>query len=351
MIDQDQSEQSSSRERIEARIAQRLRAIAPHVKRLWRARWKLLKVNGIVAIAYAIVLFFSPGKNYVSAITILPEYGNKQSMLGSLGDLAALAGLSIGDNAPTSIYQNLLRSEAVISPVIYEKYKTEAFSDSVDLREYFKLEMETAVRPEQRERLRFLRFYKVLTERLIETDIDRETKILTVNVTMPESQLSADVANKLAASLDEYIRTRRKSYASAQRRYIEQRISQVSDSLTLAEDQLKHFRQKNRVIEQSPDLLLNQTRLMRNVDIMQTVFAQLMGQLELVKIDEIRDTPVLNIKELARDPVVPLGPSRRSKLMVIVLLSVLLTGVYFIYEFDIKSYAKGLRNQLKALVK
>ena len=40
---------------------------------------------------------------------------------------------------------------------------------------------------------------------------------------MPEAQLSADVANKLAESLDLYIRTQRKSYATEQSFYLEKR--------------------------------------------------------------------------------------------------------------------------------
>ncbi len=57
------------------------------------------------------------------------------------------------------------------------------------------------------------------------------TKILNVTVTMPEAQLSADVANKLVESLDLYIRTQRKSYATEQSYYIEKRTEQIKDSL------------------------------------------------------------------------------------------------------------------------
>ena len=38
---------------------------------------------------------------------------------------------------------------------------------------------------------------------------------------------------------------------------------------------------------------------MRNVEIQQNVYIELTKQLELAKIDEIKDTPVLNIKENA----------------------------------------------------
>ena len=72
---------------------------------------------------------------------------------------------------------------------------------------------------------------KYLLKNRISTDVDRMTKILNVTVTMPEAQLSADVANKLAESLDLYIRTQRKSYATEQSFYLEKRTRQIKDSL------------------------------------------------------------------------------------------------------------------------
>ena len=89
---------------------------------------------------------------------------------------------------------------------------------------------------------------------------------------MPEGQLSADVANKLAQSLDLYVRTQRKSYATEQSFYLEKRTSQIKDSLVIAEDKLKNFREQNRITAQSPNLLLEQGRLMRNVEILANSF-------------------------------------------------------------------------------
>ena len=87
-----------------------------------------------------------------------------------------------------------------------------------------------------------------VTKSKIQSNVDRLTKILTITVTMPESQLSADVANKIAESLDLYVRTKRKTYASEQSFYLEKRTAQVKDSLSLAEEKLKSFREQNRVI-------------------------------------------------------------------------------------------------------
>ena len=169
------------------------------------------------------------------------------------------------------------------------------------------------------------------------------TKILNVTVTMPEAQLSADVANNLVKSLDRYIRTQRKSNATEQSFYLEKRTQQIKDSLNIAENMLKNFREDNRITSQSPNLLLEQSRLMRNVEILQTVYVELTKQLEIAKIDEIKDAPVLNVKEFAKSPVKKAGPRRTIWLIVIMFFSVLITSAYFLYKNECMKYFKMLR--------
>jgi len=140
-------------------------------------------------------------------------------------------------------------------------------------------------------------------------------------VEMPESKLAADLANAVVASLDKYVRTQRKSFATEQRKYLVSRVQQIKDTLTFCEDALKNFREKNRQVAQSPELLLEQNRLMRNVEIQQTIFIELTKQSELVKLAEVKDVPVVNVREYAKDPVVKTGPKRLFTLALILFLS------------------------------
>ena len=82
---------------------------------------------------------------------------------------------------------------------------------------------------------------------------------------------------------------------------------------------------------------------MRNVEILQTVFIELTKQLEIAKIDQIKDAPVLNVKEYAKNPVKKAGPKRASSLIIIMFFSVVLSGLYFIFKNDVKKYSRLLR--------
>ena len=316
--------------------------IKPYKERIWAVRKKFLIVNSIVLIITLAYLLFLTKPYFESTVTILPEYGSKSNMLSQLSGLAELAGVKVGEVAPTELYQNLISSESVLQNVIYAKYKTNEFPDSVNLIKYFRIS-ESDENPAIQKRKYFLKLYEILSKARISTDVERMTKILNVTVVMPEAQLSADVANKLVESLDLYIRTQRKSYATEQSFYIEKRTAQIKDSLNIAEEKLKTFREQNRITAQSPNLLLEQGRLVRNLEILQTVFIELTKQLEIAKIDQIKDAPVLNVKEYAKNPVKKAGPKRASFLITIMFFSVILSGLYFIFSDDVKKYFKLLR--------
>ncbi|MGB8318750.1 MAG: hypothetical protein WCE54_11535 [Ignavibacteriaceae bacterium] len=312
-------------------------AARPRYLKLKENKWKFFWINFSIAVLTLIILFFAVSLYYESTVTILPDYGNKNTSLGQISDLAAMAGVKVGEGAPTEIYQVLVTSESVLDPVIYKKYSTKEYKDSVNLIQYFDITPDNSLSPELQKRKMFIKAFDRLSKGHLATDLDRITKVLNIKVTMPESELSALVANNIVESLDHYIRTKRKSYASEQRFYIEKRLMQVKDSLTAAENKLKNFREENRLVA-SPALFLEQGRLLRNVDIQQAVFIELNKQLEIAKIDEIKETPVLNVKELAKDPIIKAGPKRGIIFIIIMFTSILLSSLYFMFRDELKKY-------------
>ncbi len=318
--------------------------LRPHAADLWLQRKKFVYFNVVVIVIAVIVLLFLVKSYYISTITILPDYGSKETTLSQLSSLASLAGVNVGQGTPTAVYQDLLTSEAVLTPVIYTKYKTEKFPDSVNLIQYFKVKPDNSLTADLQKRDMFLKEFEILTKTQITTDMDRTTNILTVSVKMPESKLSADVVNNVVGSLDNYIRTKRRSFALDQLDYIEKRMAQVQDSLTYAENRLKDFREQNRMVVQSPELMLEQSRLTRNVEILDAVFLELSKQNELAKIDEIKDTPIVNVRDYAKDPIVKAGPKRLVSLITIILLSVVFSGFYFMFRTNLNKYFGYLRN-------
>ena len=119
ITDQDSDLEPEDNRSFEEKFKDFIEKIKPYKERLWFVRKKFLIVNFIVLILALAYLLFLAKPYYESTVTILPEYGSKSSsMLSQLSGLASLAGVKVGDSAPTEIYQNLITSETVLQDVI-----------------------------------------------------------------------------------------------------------------------------------------------------------------------------------------------------------------------------------------
>ena len=321
------------------RLQNRLDFLMPYLLRVKekRKKWLIANTIGAVIIVLGILLFAKP--YYDVSVDILPDYGNKTVLSSGLGGLASLgsslSGISLKAD-PNEIYENIIPSESVLVPVIQNKYLTEKFKDSINLVDYFEIKSENNIPESLRERRRVLKLLDIFNKNLLKTNIFRSTSILTVTIRMPESKLASEVVNNIVASLDRYVRTQRKSYASNQREYLEKRIKEVLDSLTLSEERFRSFKEKNFSSGATPKIVLEGSRLSRDVDLLQSVYSDLIRQLELVKLEEIKDAPILNIQELAGDPVIKTGPSRTIMAIVFMFLYASMVTGYFLFFPDFK---------------
>ena len=105
-------------------------------------------------------------------------------------------------------------------------------------------------------------------------------------------------------------------------------MSEVKQDLTKAENRLKEFREKNRQVL-SPQLLLEQERLIRDVQINATIYIELRKQYELVKIEEVKNIPVINVMDVARAPAKKDKPKRAT----------IVLSVFFISFFSVFGYS------------
>lgn len=123
----------------------------------------------------------------------------------------------------------------------------------------------------------------------------------------------------------------------------------MKDSLKVAEDMLAEFRMRNKILDFSPQLQLVQTRFVRNVEIQQTISMELVRQVELAKIEEIRDTPILNIKEFAQNPVIPTSLGRRYQFVILVFFFLITSASYFAFEDGLLDLVRIAKEELKGM--
>jgi uncharacterized protein involved in exopolysaccharide biosynthesis len=146
--------------------------------------------------------------------------------------------------------------------------------------------------------------------------------------------LAADIATAVIEELDRHQQLFKSTRVSEKRQFIEGRIEEVQIDLEKAEDALKQFRYRNRQIQNSPSLLLEQERLAREVQVIIGVFQTLKEENELAKIQEVEETPVVHVLDLPEAPLDRSGPNKRKTVILAGFLGIGLgVGLVFVREY------------------
>lgn len=310
--------QESDKEEYSPRSISIIELISP----VWnRKKWIL--IVSLAAGALTLGVNFLLPVYYKSTARLLPETEkSKLSTLSQFSDVAQLAGVSIPGSEIARLYPHILTSETVLRVVIPRKYKTVKYEDPVDLMQFLELDEDT---PEENLELAVKKMRNLLT-----TTFDNRTSIVTITLEMREPQLAADVLNEMVAELDKFMRLKRISNASEQRKWVEIRVKEVEHDLHVAEDDLRLFREKNRRVIDSPQLLIEQERRVREVQVKSTVYIELTKQMELAKIEEIKNTAIVNVLDPAIPPVKKERPTRVLNSGLAFLVTFVLSSIYIV---------------------
>ena len=115
----------------------------------------------------------------------------------------------------------------------------------------------------------------------------------------------------------------------------------MNQQLSIEENILKTFREKNRNINSSPELLLEQTRLMRQVEVQSQTYITLLTQFELVTVEENEDSPIIEVFDPPFVPIKRLSPILLNFLVIYTIIGTFLgTLVVYLYNGRIIKVAK-----------
>jgi tyrosine-protein kinase Etk/Wzc len=313
------------------------RILAP----IWANRKRILLVSIAVAAVTLGVNFLLP-VYFKATATLLPETDkSKLSALGQFGDIAQLAGVSIPGSEIARLYPTIVTSDTVLRAVIERKYSTSRTSDSINLVQFFGLR-EGSPEKDMAETLKMLRG-------LLNTSFENKTGVVSLTLEMREPALAADVLNAIIGELDNFMRSKRTTSASEQVKWIDLRVKQVQQDLRGAEEMLKDFRERNRRVSDSPDLLLQQQRLLRNMEVSSAVFVELKKQYELAKLEEIKNITIVKVLDVARPPVKKDSPKRATNAAIFFFLALGALSAYYggepVYGKKLREFWRKVRSR------
>ena len=243
---------------------------------------------------------------YVSTSKITSSGSNGSGHFGASG-LAAQFGITLPSSQSEKnwVYPEIIKSSIIAKRVLARKFSTKKYGDNKILSQILAPGNSDA-RKEQSEYFALKSFSS-----MVNVSEELKTGIITLSVSTFEPFLSYQINNALLDEIDDHQRNYNSLMADKTRKFIEERIIETEKELNLAEEKLKNFRDRNRRIQNSPGLLLDEQRLSREVAVLTGVFTTLKQQLETTKIEQVRDSDYVIIIDPPNNPLFYDKPRKR----------------------------------------
>jgi len=356
-------------------------------KTLWEGRRTIIKITLIFMAIGLFVAIFSE-KEYTASTTMVPATQGK-SIGGSLGGLAAMAGINLGSMGSDSgisptLYPQILNSipfqkellqtpltiEGQSKPITYTDYYTNVYSPSLlgYLKKYtiglpgllikaIKSKpsnvtlsgVEGGVEKEAKEQLLTISddedsLIKKLNNQIV-LDINDKDGYISISATLPEAISAAQLAQHTQELLQQYIINFKVQKSLEQLKFIQERYSEKETEFKFIQKQLANFKDRN----QNINTTIGQSKLVQlqsDYDLAYGVYKELAKQLETQQIQVKQDTPVFTVLKPVSVPFEKAAPKRLSILVIWTFLGgVIGIGLVFGKEFlgSLKSNAKGVK--------
>ena len=304
---------------------------------LWNDRKRIIQITAVVTlIGVLYALLATP--LYKSTITMYPSGQESGGKVSQLQGMASTFGFDAGGGKPSFHIPDIVQSRRLKTELIYHEWNSEEFDKPVNLIHYWEIDNTTGIS------LNPINWIKALFAS--DTDSgDRTLKweasalgkldgrisvnggksgLITVEVLMEEPSIAADMANTMYPAIMDFTIETQSKQAKLNREFIEGRQVEVKEQLIEFEDVLKVFRERNRNIQQSPQLQLELGRLMREVEIKTQVYITLQQQYELARVEEVKETPSVVILDEGKVAVQKDKPKRK-----LIVIFAMLTGGMF----------------------
>lgn len=259
-------------------------------------------VLGIPLIATAVILVGTLlwPRSYLSTASFTPQ--STESKVSRLAGLASQFGvaLPLGDTGPSlAFYAELLKSRTVLDSVIDTEYSFEVDGRrfSGRLEDFLRVSGKT-------EPIRHEAALKKL-RRVVGVSTNPTANLVKVSMKSRWAPLSEAVLQRMLGIVNEFNLVRRQSQASAERKFVGERLEGAKAAVDSATARLQAFLQRNRDYRQSPMLTFEQDRLAREVTLRQQLYTSLAQAYDQARIDEVRDTPVITLVEHPNLPAKP----------------------------------------------
>ncbi|MDR2955361.1 MAG: chain-length determining protein [Prevotella sp.] len=335
-------------------------------KKLWDNKRFIIKVC-LIGMVIGLIVAFSIPKEYTTTVVLMPEAQSASG--GTMGSLAALAGINLGNSAGTDVlaspdlYPSVFQSTPFLRGLLDIKVKDVEREIDTTLYVYMNEHQDIAwwsyilVVPKvikgfllpkdeivgQESNNRFISEEEsILLENLIKritVSSDKKTYITSIGVTMQSPGISAFLADSLTSYFQSYIINYRTQKARNDLEYAEKLYNDSKNNYYKAQQQLAAFVDGNLNVV-SAKYRTTQERLQNEASLAYSVYNQTAQQLQLAKVKVQDNTPVFTVIQPAMQSIDPSKPNKKLILIGFIFLAFVIAGCWVLRD-DLKRMVIG----------
>lgn len=328
--------------------------------KLWQQRKKIIKWCVVGAILGIIVAFSIP-KEYETSVKLAPEIASGSKMSGSLGAIAAMAGLrgasqSGGDAVNPQLYPDVVSSVPFLVGLFDIPIEDIDGTNKTTVRKYMEDDIKSpwwsavlgapfkllgALKGEedikngdgkvntfhltQKENL----VVQALEQRITAT-VDTKTAVITISVKMQDPMVSAVLADSVVHKLQEYITDYRTNKARKDLEYAELLDREAKENYYKAQQKYADYQDRNQgLILHSAQTTLE--RLANEATLAFNLYNQTSQQVQLAKAKVQENTPVYATVTPATVPMRATSPRKAMILIGFMFLSFVACSAWILY--------------------
>ena len=335
--------------------------------KLWANRRFIIKTTLIFMAIGLFVAIFTPNE-YTASTTMVPQTGNKQ-VGGSLGGLAAMAGINLGSMSSgevlsPSVYPKILNNVNFQKELIYSKYSFEKVEEPISYYDYatnkkyssFNLigvikkhtiglpgVIIEAIKGEPKEILDSLSKDTISIDKLsiIESKViksvfdnlifnmNNKEGYISLSYTSREPRVSAEVVLTAQKLLQKYITEFKIEKVRSNLEFVEKSYDEARINFENKQSELARFRDANKSLS-SAMARTQEEKLISEYNLLLGVYTEIAKQKEQAKIAVTETTPILTIIEPVIIPSEKSSQSRAIMLIVYTFLG-LIVGMAWIF--------------------
>lgn len=340
--------------------------------KLIRKRKSLYKAIGAGIIAGAIIGFSLP-KTYQVDVSLSPESG--VSATSGLSGIASMFGLGnasagFGEDALTfNMFPEIVKTNPFVLEMLQIPIQTQK-GDCVILYDYLDTEkkpwwshimgapgiliggIKSFFKEEQKDSIKAIDSFRLTPEqsgrigmlkKVLEVETDKKSNMTKVTVSLQDPLAAAIVADSAVHKLQEYITDYRTRKAKQDYDFQLSLCEQYKKEYFEAQQEYAKFADANRnVILQT--VTSEKERLQKNLTLVEQIYSQSMGQLQVLRGKVQEAKPVFAVVEPATVPLVPASPKKMLIIIAFAFLAFVFESAWILFGKDIYH---DFKNELK----